>query len=189
MRKLCDRVSCGRTFRVFLKELIMYTFDKIFMRQGMLLGYFVCDRILGVERFATHPRHFLSQITPPPGLEVIWICFLISSRVKSPSTTEIEKKEETPTIKDNSKPSNASLQTCSLMVDMEEDYMEDYPMDEGDDTDEFEDIENEDENDPDELYERTLEVSLFVKESASFCTKLLPRLIRPRRGTSAVWRA
>lgn len=54
------------------------------------------------------------------------------------------------------------------MVDMEEDYMEDYPMDEGDDTDEFEDIENEDENDPDELYERTLEVSLFFKESASF---------------------
>lgn len=46
--------------------------------------------------------------------------------------------------------------------------MEDYPMDEGDDTDEFEDIENEDENDPDELYERTLEVSLFFKESASF---------------------
>ena len=34
----------------------------------------------------------------------------------------------------------------------------DFPMDEGEDTDEFEDIENEDENDPDDLYERTLEV-------------------------------
>ena len=103
--------------------------------------------------------------------EVIWIFFLLSSSVKSPSATEIEKKEETPTTKENSKPSNASLQTCSLMVDMEEDYMEDYPMDEGDDTDEFEDIENEDENDPDELYERTLEVSLFFKRVCIFLYK------------------
>ena len=48
------------------------------------------------------------------------------------------------------------------MVDMEEDYMEDYQMEEGEDTDEFEDIENEDENDPDDLFERTLEVDIFA---------------------------
>ena len=48
------------------------------------------------------------------------------------------------------------------MVDMEEDYMdvEEYPIEEGEDTDEFEDIENEDENDPDDLFERTLEVRI-----------------------------
>lgn len=40
--------------------------------------------------------------------------------------------------------------------------MEDYPMEEGDDTDEFEDIENEDENDPDDLFERTLEVTISI---------------------------
>ena len=40
-------------------------FGKIFMRQGMLLGHFLCDRVQGAERFATHPRHFPSQV--PPG--------------------------------------------------------------------------------------------------------------------------
>ena len=37
---------------------------KIFMRQGMLLGNFLCDRVQGVERFATQPRHFPSQVPP-----------------------------------------------------------------------------------------------------------------------------
>ena len=27
------------------------------MRQGILLGDFLCDRVQGVERFAAHPRH------------------------------------------------------------------------------------------------------------------------------------
>ena len=40
-------------------------FGKIFMRQGILLGNFLCDRVQGVERFATHPRHFPSQVPPP----------------------------------------------------------------------------------------------------------------------------
>ena len=65
-------------------------------------------------------------------------------------------------MKDGIKQGNSSLQPCSLMVDMEEDYMEDYQMEEAEDTDEFEDIENEDENDPDDLFERTLEVNIFV---------------------------
>ena len=40
-------------------------FGKIFIRQGILLGKFLCDRVQGVERFATHPRHFPSQVPPP----------------------------------------------------------------------------------------------------------------------------
>ena len=40
-------------------------FGKIFMRQGILLGHVLCDRVQGVERFATHPRHSPSQIPPP----------------------------------------------------------------------------------------------------------------------------
>ena len=35
------------------------------MRQGILLGNFLCDRVQGVERFATHTRHFPSQVPPP----------------------------------------------------------------------------------------------------------------------------
>ncbi len=69
-----------------------------------------------------------------------------------------DKSQETQ-AKDGSKITANQRETCSLMVDMEEDYMEDYPMDEGEDTDEFEDIENEDENDPDDLYERAMSVS------------------------------
>ena len=64
IKKLCDRVSCGGTpFRV-IKTM---DFGKIFMRQGILLGNFFCDRVQSVERFATHPRHFPSQVPPPPG--------------------------------------------------------------------------------------------------------------------------
>ena len=32
------------------------------MRQGILLGNLLCDRVQDVERFATHPRHFLSEV-------------------------------------------------------------------------------------------------------------------------------
>ena len=65
IRKSCDRVSCGRTpFRFLMKQWIL---EKILMRQGILLGNFLCDRVQGVQRFATHPRHFPSQVPPPPG--------------------------------------------------------------------------------------------------------------------------
>ena len=42
-------------------------FGQIFMRQSILLGHFLCDRVQGVERFDTQPRHFPSQVPPPPG--------------------------------------------------------------------------------------------------------------------------
>ena len=42
-------------------------FGKIFMRQRRYtFGQFLCDRIQGAERFATHPRHFPSQVSPGP---------------------------------------------------------------------------------------------------------------------------
>ena len=45
-------------------------FGKIFMRQGILLGHFLCDRVQGVERFAAHPRPFPSQVPHPGGVEL-----------------------------------------------------------------------------------------------------------------------
>ena len=40
------------------------------MQQGMLFeAYFLCKRVQGVERFATHPFHFPSQVTPPQGFK------------------------------------------------------------------------------------------------------------------------
>ena len=39
-------------------------FWQILMRQSILLVYFLCDKVQGVERFAAHPRHFPSQIPP-----------------------------------------------------------------------------------------------------------------------------
>ena len=69
IRKLCDRVSHGRTFfRVVLKQWIMYTFGKIFKRQGILLGYFLCDMVQGLERFTTLSRYFSSQVAPSRGV-------------------------------------------------------------------------------------------------------------------------
>ena len=56
------------------------------MRQGILLGHFLCDRVQDVERFARHPRHFPSQVPPPPGgilqlcshlFVFIWYCYLL----------------------------------------------------------------------------------------------------------------
>ena len=34
-------------------------FGKFLMRQGILLGHFLCDRVQGVERFAAHRGHFV----------------------------------------------------------------------------------------------------------------------------------
>ena len=66
--RLFDKVFCGRNFsRVLLKQWIMYTFGKIGMRQGILFGHFSCDRVPGVQVFATHSRHFPSQVPQPPG--------------------------------------------------------------------------------------------------------------------------
>ena len=55
----------GHFFRVLLKQWITYTFGNIFMRQGILFEYILCDRESfdgGVERFVTHHRHFPSQV-------------------------------------------------------------------------------------------------------------------------------
>ena len=43
-------------------------FGKIFMRQGILLGHFLCDRVQGVESFATYPSHIPSQVPPSPAI-------------------------------------------------------------------------------------------------------------------------
>ena len=37
------------------------------MRQVTPFGYILCDRVQCVERFATHPRHFASQVPPEGG--------------------------------------------------------------------------------------------------------------------------
>ena len=47
----------------------MYTFGEIFMRQGTLLGKFLCDMMQGVVRCSVHPRHSPSQV--PPGFTVM----------------------------------------------------------------------------------------------------------------------
>ena len=52
----------------FKSPLEAMDFGKMFMRQGIHLGHFLCDRIQGVERFATHPHHFPSQAPPPRDL-------------------------------------------------------------------------------------------------------------------------
>ena len=39
----------------FLSSLETMDFGNIFVRQVILLGHFLCDRVKGVERFATHP--------------------------------------------------------------------------------------------------------------------------------------
>ena len=44
---------------------------KIFMRQGIHLAHFLCDRVQGVERFSTHPRRFPSQVPPPPSKSIL----------------------------------------------------------------------------------------------------------------------
>ena len=46
----------------FSRSLETMDFGKIFMRQGILLGHFLCGRVQGVERFAALPRHFPSQV-------------------------------------------------------------------------------------------------------------------------------
>ena len=46
----------------FQSSLETMDFGKIFMRQNILLGHSLCDRVQDVERFATHPHHFPSQV-------------------------------------------------------------------------------------------------------------------------------
>ena len=43
---------------------MMHTVGTIFMQQGILLGHVLCEIVL--ERFSTHPYHFLGQDSPPP---------------------------------------------------------------------------------------------------------------------------
>ena len=52
----------------FYTSLETMDFGKFFMRQGILLGHFLCDRVhvQGVKRFAAHPHHFPGQVPPPP---------------------------------------------------------------------------------------------------------------------------
>ena len=40
-------------------------FGKMFLLQGILLGYFLCDGVQVIERFAKHPRDLPGQIPPP----------------------------------------------------------------------------------------------------------------------------
>ena len=44
----------------------MYIFGKTFMRQDILRGAFLCNRVLGLERLFAHSHHFPSEV--PPGL-------------------------------------------------------------------------------------------------------------------------
>ena len=48
----------------FWNSLGTMDFGKFFVRQGILLDQFLCDRVQGVERFAAHLRHFPSQVPP-----------------------------------------------------------------------------------------------------------------------------
>ena len=40
-----------KIFKTPFKQRIMYILDKIFVRQRILLGHFLCDRVQGAERF------------------------------------------------------------------------------------------------------------------------------------------
>ena len=55
---------------IFYISLETMDFGKNSMRQGILLGHFLCDRVQGVESFATHPCHFPSQVPLPWGTTV-----------------------------------------------------------------------------------------------------------------------
>ena len=57
-------------------------FGKIFMRQGILLGHFLCDRVQGVESFATHPRHFPSQVPSPRLQKQPFLCSTAFVKIK-----------------------------------------------------------------------------------------------------------
>ena len=45
---------------------ILFPRREIFVRQGIPLAHFLCNRVQGVELFSTHPCHFPSQV--PPGI-------------------------------------------------------------------------------------------------------------------------
>ena len=60
--------SGGERVKVLLEQLITYTFSKIFTRQGIFLGKFLCDGVQDVEGFSTDPRHFPSKA--PHGYQI-----------------------------------------------------------------------------------------------------------------------
>ena len=67
----------GTTWKdAFLSSLETMDFGKMFMRQGILSGHFLCDKAQGVKRFATHPRHFPIQVpsTGPRQTTVYLFC-------------------------------------------------------------------------------------------------------------------
>ena len=46
---------------------ILFLRREILMQQDIPLAHFLCDRVQGVERFSTYPRHFSTQVPPPRG--------------------------------------------------------------------------------------------------------------------------
>ena len=72
IRKLCDRVSCGRMpLRVLWKQRI---FTKI-----------LCDRVQDVKRFATHP--VTSLVKFPPGSRANITIFKVPSEIQLPQVS------------------------------------------------------------------------------------------------------
>ena len=64
IRKLYDRVSCGRTFcRFLLKQRVLYTFGNILMRQGILLGHFCAT---GYRAWRDLPHNPISSLVKYP---------------------------------------------------------------------------------------------------------------------------
>ena len=67
--KLRDMVWMERKiFRVLMEQLIKYDVNKILLQQSILLVDVLRDRVQVVEGFSTYPRHFCSQVPPPPGI-------------------------------------------------------------------------------------------------------------------------
>ena len=56
-------------------------FGKNFMRQGILFGNFLCDRVQGIERFATHP--VTSPVKYPPGTNTLKISVKLTFNASS----------------------------------------------------------------------------------------------------------
>ena len=80
-KTLCHRMNIESKFlRGLLEQLIVYTSGPMFVRQSIVLGHFLCDRVQGVKRFSTQPRHW--------GLNAIFvgICYIIYATVSSYSS-------------------------------------------------------------------------------------------------------
>ena len=58
-----------------------------------ILAKFLCDRVQGVERFATHPRHFPSQV-PPLGLGITQF-----PKIRLKSLLVLRTRENHPTLR------------------------------------------------------------------------------------------